>query len=85
MTEPEDIDAIVRAVIGDTFAVDPACISRATRAADIDGWDSLSHTVLMIRLEKRLGMLISDRIAGKAADVGELIDLLCAEAAGTNS
>jgi acyl carrier protein len=78
---PEDIAAIVTAVIAETFFVDPSRITRGTKAADIDGWDSLSSTVLMIRLERRLGMLISDRIAAKAADVGELIDLLSAEAA----
>ena len=40
-----------------------------------------ADTVLMIRLEKRLGMPISDRIAAKSSSVGELIDLLCTQAA----
>jgi acyl carrier protein len=83
MIAPEDIAAAVTEVIAQTFFVDPLQVTRATKAADIDGWDSLSHTVLMIRLEKRLGMPISDRIAAKAADVGELIDMLSAEAAET--
>lgn len=85
MTAPEEIAAAVAAVIGETFFIDPSRVTRDTKAADIDGWDSLSHTVLMIRLERRLGILISDRIAAKAADVGELIDLLFAEVSGETS
>jgi acyl carrier protein len=80
MISREEISATVSSVIAETFSIDAAQVTRATRATDIDGWDSLSHTVLMLRLEKRLGMLISDGIAAKAADVGELIDLLSAEA-----
>lgn len=78
----QDIAVTVATVIGETFFIDPSLVTRSTRAVDVDGWDSLSHTVLMIRLEKRLGFSISDRIAAKATDVGELIDLLCVEASG---
>jgi acyl carrier protein len=81
MVPKEDIPAIVRAVIGEMFSVDTARIDRATTATDIDGWDSLAHTVLMVRLERRLGMPISERIAAKASSVGELIDLLSMESA----
>lgn len=70
----------VIAVIGETFSVAPSHLSRSTTAADVDGWDSLAHTVLMVRLEKRLGMRIAESIAAKAVSVGELIDLICAEA-----
>jgi acyl carrier protein len=63
------------------FPSDPSQICREATAADVDGWDSLAHTVLMVRLEKRLGMRISERVAAKAGSIGELIDLLCAELA----
>lgn len=81
MTAKTDVPAIVMAVVAETFACGASNISRDTAAADVDGWDSLAHTVLMIRLEKRLGIPISDRIAAKASSVGELIDLLCTQTA----
>ncbi len=81
MTAKTDVPAIVMAVVAETFPSGASTISRDTTAADVDGWDSLAHTVLMVRLEKRLGMPISDRIAAKADSVGELIDLLCTQAA----
>lgn len=81
MLAGSDIPAMVMAVVGEMFSVDAAQIDRETTSSDVDGWDSLAHTVLMVRLEKRLGMHISDRIASKASSVGELIDLLCMERA----
>lgn len=81
MIAKTDVPAIVMAVVAETFPGGASIISRDTTAADVDGWDSLAHTVLMIRLEKRLGMPISDRTAAKASSVGELIDLLCTQTA----
>ena len=55
-----DIARTVVDVIAETFGIDSSCVSRTTTAADVDGWDSLAHTVLMVRLEKRLGRPISE-------------------------
>ncbi|MFC5741205.1 acyl carrier protein [Dyella tabacisoli] len=77
----QDLTASVISVIAETFSVDASSISRHTVAADVDGWDSLSHTVLMIRLEKCLGMRIDERVALKANSVGALIDALRNESA----
>jgi acyl carrier protein len=81
MIAKTNVPAIVMAVVAETFPGGTSNISRETTAADVDGWDSLAHTVLMIRLEKRLGMPISDRIAARANSVGELIDLICEQPA----
>lgn len=72
-------DALARsviAVIAETFGVPAHRIDRRTVAEDVDGWDSLAHTTLMIRLEKRLGIVIDERVATMAGTVGELIDLI---------
>jgi acyl carrier protein len=65
------IDAVVT-----TFRVtDAASISEQTTAHDVDGWDSLSHTMLLMKIEEALGCeLPLERIYG-AANVGELIDI----------
>jgi acyl carrier protein len=63
-------------IIADTFGADPACIGRTTVADDVDGWDSLGHSVLMVRLSRRLGIEIDDWTASESRSVGHLIDLL---------
>ena len=75
-----DLEQQVIAVIADTFSVDPAQIGRDTVADDVDGWDSLAHTILMMRLERTLGIRIDEATASGAANVGELIDGLEAAA-----
>jgi acyl carrier protein len=69
---------IVRKVIAETFGVSPDSITRETTADDVDGWDSLSHTVLMIRLGRALGAPVSERLAAEAVNVGALADGLVA-------
>ena len=71
-----ELEQIVFSTIGEIFGVDPHSISRATVAEDVDGWDSLSHTILILRLEKTLKVGIDDQTAQNAANVGELIDAI---------
>ena len=71
-----DVEQAVIAVIADTFGADPAGIGRDTVAEDVDGWDSLAHTVLMMRLERGLGVWIDEATASGAANVGELVDAI---------
>jgi len=47
-----------------------------TAAIDVPGWDSLGHTVLMIRLGRALGRSVPESIAARARNVGELVDRL---------
>jgi len=67
---------IVIGIIADTFNADPLAITRSTTAEDVDGWDSLGHSVLMTRLSRKLGLEIGEDIASGADTVGELIDML---------
>ncbi len=69
-----DLERTVIAVIADTFGVDASEIGRDTTADDVDGWDSLAHTILMMRLERTLGLKIDEATASGVASVGELID-----------
>jgi acyl carrier protein len=71
-----DVEPRVIAVIADTFGVDPSTIGRATVADDVDGWDSLAHTVLMMRLQRVLGAEIDEATASGVETVGDLIDAL---------
>lgn len=70
------ITARIIAIIAGTFGADAASITRMTVADDVDGWDSLGHSVLMTRLSRALGIEIDDWTASESRSVGHLIDLL---------
>ena len=76
MNGDSTIGDIVATVIAETFAVPPDSISRATTADDIDGWDSLGHSILMTRLSTRLNVEIGEDVAASSRNVGELTDAL---------
>ena len=67
-----DVNKAVRAIIAETFDVPADAVTDDTVADDIDGWDSLSHTVLMIRLQNAFGIHIPEAVAAEIATVGEL-------------
>lgn len=56
-------------------------VTRETTAADVEGWDSLSHAILMMKVEEICKIeLPVDRIYD-LANVGELADIVVAERA----
>ena len=76
---PTDLAGTVLATIASTFDVPVSTLGPGTAALDVPGWDSLGHTVLMIRLGRALGRPIPESIASRARDVAELIDMLGAQ------
>jgi acyl carrier protein len=72
----DQIQGIVTATISDTFNHPREIICSDTVADDVDGWDSLSHTILMVRLQNRLGIIIPEAVAAGSETVGGLIDNL---------
>jgi len=51
-------------------------ITRETRAMDVRGWDSLSHTMILMQLEDGFGVrLPMDRVL-RLGTVGDLVDLI---------
>lgn len=67
----------VRDAIARTFKVgDDESIGRETTSADVTGWDSLSHSLLLMNIEEHFGIeLPLDRVY-EARNVGELVDLI---------
>lgn len=76
---PEDLvfDRIA-AVVATLFHVRREDISPATFSDDIDGWDSLSYTELLLRLEDEFSIEISPSKAWEIKNLGELRDLIAA-------
>jgi acyl carrier protein len=68
-------EGVIRAIT-ECFGCDAAAIGDDTIADDVEGWDSLGHTVLMMRIEKILDIQIPEIVAANAANVGELVAAL---------
>jgi acyl carrier protein len=69
--------AAVSAVMTELFRI-PAGrqVGPETTSSDVDGWDSLSHAVLIMKLEETFGFdLPLDRVYA-LKNVGELVELL---------
>lgn len=71
-----EIFEVVRGLVAETFNCSVDYIDRSTTADDVSGWDSLSHTILMIRLQTALGISIPEQTAAEAETVGDLSDQL---------
>ena len=81
MTQPEALQ-LVEQTLRVTFKDPGLVIDRSTTADDIDGWDSLSHAVLIMRLEKNFNVRIPAATATSFRNIGELVDSLVALSGG---
>jgi len=55
---------------------DDLVITPATKAADVDGWDSLAHIHLVVSIEKTFGMRFSAEEVSSLENVGDLVALI---------
>ncbi|HTU68855.1 MAG TPA: acyl carrier protein [Candidatus Baltobacteraceae bacterium] len=77
MSDREESFSGVREAIVRTFALRSGdSIAAGTTSADVPGWDSLSHSLLLMAIEERFGIdLPLDRVY-EARNVGDLVDLV---------
>lgn len=67
----------VRDCIVATFHLPPdASITRETTSADVDGWDSLSHAILIMKVEEEFAVELPFDAVYDLANVGELADIV---------
>lgn len=76
MTDREILDRL-SALIRLTFGADESVpVVRETESYDIDGWDSLSHSTLLIMVEREFGISISPDEGEGFENVGALADFI---------
>jgi len=63
-------------IIGDRLMIDPSRITRETTAEDVDGWDSITHSLLMLEVERQLGVTLATEQMFELENVGDLVDLV---------
>lgn len=68
----ERIQEIFREVLDD----DELELSGTTTAADVDGWDSMAHVTLMMKVERSFGVRFRVSDIAELKNVGELVDLV---------
>lgn len=71
----EDVLQHTCEVLRSTFGISSDSIRETTRAEDVEGWDSLSHLVVLSGIEKRLNVKLPLTEAYAVENVGALIDL----------
>jgi acyl carrier protein len=71
-----EVASKVLEIVGRTLGVDAAKLDRSMTASDIDGWDSLAHATILIRLEKSFDLDLDREAANAAPNLGALIDVV---------
>ena len=71
-----DIMNEVQEIFRKVFDDDGLIISSRTTADDIEDWDSLTHMQLIVMLEKHYKIKFTTAEIKKAANVGELIEII---------
>jgi acyl carrier protein len=72
----DQILQVVSTVLADTFKVPAAIVTRELEAADVQGWDSLAHSRVILAIERSFGVRLPARRAFVAENVGALCDLV---------
>jgi len=71
-----NIENIVKTLISDYFKVEIEKVMDVTTASDIEGWDSLSHTELLLELEGKLDISFELSDLMEMDNVGSLIKII---------
>ncbi len=67
----------IRSTVAATFHLIPeTLVTRETTSATVDGWDSLSHAILIMNIEDAFGIELPFEAVSELANVGELADLV---------
>lgn len=75
MTEPEIYEKLTT-VFQDVFDDEDIVPTPETTAADVDGWDSLTHVRLILTMQKAFGIKFSAADVAGMKNVGELVQLI---------
>lgn len=63
-------------ILQDVFDDDSIQARPELTAADVDGWDSLSHIRLILTIERAFGIKFSASEIGKLENVGQLVSVI---------
>ena len=76
MIQREEIFTHIRTIICDILKNDQLVITESTTSQDVDGWDSLTHMLIISEVEKQFQVRINFRELMKITNVGGLISII---------
>jgi acyl carrier protein len=79
--QPDEIETRLTKVFRKVFGNNKLVINPATTAADVKGWDSLTHVRLLLTVEREFRIGITAAEASKLQKVGDLMQLIQTKAA----
>jgi len=65
---------VLNIIFQEVFSNEKITITRETTANNVDGWDSMTHILLISTIEDRLGIEFSQKEVVKFKTVGDLLD-----------
>ena len=74
--EKEAVLTQVTGILRQVFKNQSLVITEKTTAHDVDGWDSLSHMILITDIEKTFGVKFRLKELNKMRNVGDMIDII---------
>jgi acyl carrier protein len=78
MTEPE-ILSVLTEIMHDVFDDDDIVVGMDTTAADVAGWDSQAHIMLIMAAEQKFGVRFRTAEFEALHNVGDLVHLIAAK------
>jgi len=72
----EEIYEKLNLVFRDVFDDDSICVEDESVAADIEGWDSLTHITLISAIEDEFDIKFNMKDVVKMKNVGEMVDAI---------
>lgn len=87
MTASQDeVLARIASVMRSVFGVPPGTeITRSTSALDVDGWDSLSHSLFILGVEDEFGLDLPLDKTYEMKNIGDLVDLIAGSGSATDA
>lgn len=78
MTNPEILD-----LLAEGLEVEPGTLTRETRIADVEEWNSIGWLTIMSLVDERMGVEIGSKDIRSFQTAGEVVDYLTARAQAT--
>ena len=72
----EEIFNKLNEIFAEVFDNDELEVTDETTAADVDGWDSLSHIVLISEVEEAFGIHFPMKYVLSMKNVGEMVSII---------
>ncbi len=76
MCKQEDIFSRIQDIIRRILKNDSIILSNETTSNDVDGWDSLTHMLIIAEVEKQFKVRINFRELMRISNVGELVQTI---------